>query len=267
MSGKDHFEKDPFDPDAYEAFKRAVASRGSRPSIPNDAGIEAPEEIAERGRAMFRRALMQADADDLQEDLRQMLEALGMSDHARPYSPHRVFQEALNEMKRQLAAVPRSAAIVAAPTTSPEPDAVRASGKALVRQLRSTMHRLDGQAYSSLLSQLNEFDAALSAPVAGTDHIAEVGKLVGGAPVAGAWQDISTAPKDREILAVRIEWWEPENGNHRWIHGNIRQTKWDAERQRFGFNHEKQPTHWTEVPAIPALPIPRNHGEGGGPRS
>ena len=110
MSGKDHFEKDPFDPDAYEAFKRAVASRGSRPSIPNDAGIEAPEEIAERGRAMFRRALMQADADDLQEDLRQMLEALGMSDHARPYSPHRVFQEALNEMKRQLAAVPRSAA-------------------------------------------------------------------------------------------------------------------------------------------------------------
>lgn len=115
MSGKDHFEKDPFDPDAYEAFKRAVASRGSRPSIPNDAGIEAPEEIAERGRAMFRRALMQADADDLQEDLRQMLEALGMSDHARPYSPHRVFQEALNEMKRQLAAVPRSAAIAAEP--------------------------------------------------------------------------------------------------------------------------------------------------------
>lgn len=102
MSGKDHFEKDPFDPDAYEAFKRAVASRGSRPSIPNDAGIEAPEEIAERGRAMFRRALMQADADDLQEDLRQMLEALGMSDHARPYSPHRVFQEALTEMKLQL---------------------------------------------------------------------------------------------------------------------------------------------------------------------
>lgn len=111
MSGKDHFEKEPFDPDVHEAFKRAVASRGSRPSIPNDAGIEAPEEIAERGRAMFRRALMQADADDLQEDLRQMLEALGMSAHARPYSPHRVFQEALNEMKRQLVAVPRSAAI------------------------------------------------------------------------------------------------------------------------------------------------------------
>lgn len=159
MSGKDHFEKEPFDPDVHEAFKRAVASRGSRPSIPNDAGIEAPEEIAERGRAMFRRALMQADADDLQEDLRQMLEALGMSAHARPYSPHRVFQEALNEMKRQLVAVPRSAAssdtpasylrdipqrdglvvtiiadksdpgaypvYAAAPTTSPEPDAVR----------------------------------------------------------------------------------------------------------------------------------------------
>ncbi|MEU7656810.1 hypothetical protein AB0C41_32845 [Micromonospora taraxaci] len=115
MSGKDHFEKEPFDPDVHEAFKRAVASRGSRPSIPNDAGIEAPEEIAERGRAMFRRALMQADADDLQEDLRQMLEALGMSAHARPYSPHRVFQEALNEMKRQLVAVPRSAASTVEP--------------------------------------------------------------------------------------------------------------------------------------------------------
>lgn len=61
-----------------------------------------PKEVADRGRAAFRRALAQVDADDVQEDLRQMLEALGMPDHARPYSPHRVFQEALTEMKLQL---------------------------------------------------------------------------------------------------------------------------------------------------------------------
>jgi hypothetical protein len=65
---------------------------------------------------------------------------------------------------------------------SPEPDAVRTSGKALVKQLRSTMHRLNGQAYSSLLSQLNEFEAVLSRPA----H--------------GGWQDISTAPKEPQPL-------------------------------------------------------------------
>lgn len=102
MSNDENLTPKPFDLEAYNEFKRSIASRGSQPSISNDAAIETPDEVAERGRAMFRRALLQADADDLQEDLRQMLEALGMSNHARPYSPHRVFQEALTEMKRRL---------------------------------------------------------------------------------------------------------------------------------------------------------------------
>jgi hypothetical protein len=39
----------------------------------------------------------------LQNDLREMLQALGMDDGAQPRSPHEVFQSALTEMKRQLA--------------------------------------------------------------------------------------------------------------------------------------------------------------------
>lgn len=40
---------------------------------------------------------------ELQNDLAEMLRALGMSDAAQPKSPHEVFQSALAEMKRQLA--------------------------------------------------------------------------------------------------------------------------------------------------------------------
>lgn len=39
---------------------------------------------------------------ELQNDLGEMLRALGMSDAAQPKSPHEVFQSALAEMKRQL---------------------------------------------------------------------------------------------------------------------------------------------------------------------
>lgn len=39
----------------------------------------------------------------LQDDLRRMLEALGLPSGARPCSPHEVFQTALSEMKRRLA--------------------------------------------------------------------------------------------------------------------------------------------------------------------
>lgn len=45
-----------------------------------------------------------ADAGVLQDDLRDMLQALGMNDGAQAKSPHEVFQEALTEMKRRLAA-------------------------------------------------------------------------------------------------------------------------------------------------------------------
>lgn len=88
-----------------------------------------------------------SDESVLQDDLREMLQALGMSDGAQAKSPHQVFKEALGEMKRQLAAGKRSAArsdeavhlshchqgeyegsckygdadCPAAPTTSPEP--------------------------------------------------------------------------------------------------------------------------------------------------
>jgi hypothetical protein len=42
------------------------------------------------------------ETDVLQNDLREMLQALGMNDGAQPRSPHEVFQSALVEMKKQL---------------------------------------------------------------------------------------------------------------------------------------------------------------------
>lgn len=53
----------------------------------------------------------------LQNDLREMLQALGMNDGAQPFSPHEVFQRALIEMKLRLAPTP--------PPPQPAPDALR----------------------------------------------------------------------------------------------------------------------------------------------
>ncbi|WP_449411127.1 hypothetical protein [Methylobacterium komagatae] len=45
-----------------------------------------------------------SDASDLiQSDLRELLAILGLSDHARPQSPHEVFQHALSYLKGRLA--------------------------------------------------------------------------------------------------------------------------------------------------------------------
>ena len=44
--------------------------------------------------------------DLLQDDLREMLRALGIFDGAQPKSSHQVFQESIAEMKRQLATKP-----------------------------------------------------------------------------------------------------------------------------------------------------------------
>lgn len=77
--------------------------------------------------------------------------------------------------------------------------------------------------------------------------------LLGPAP---SWRDIESAPKDRKIFAIRAEWWTPDNGNHRWIFTPIRESEWDAERQRWSFGVFKQPTHWMPVAEPPALPAP-----------
>jgi len=46
----------------------------------------------------------ESDASDLmQSDLRELLAILGLSDHARPQSPHEVFQHALSFLKGRLA--------------------------------------------------------------------------------------------------------------------------------------------------------------------
>lgn len=41
-----------------------------------------------------------SDEDVMQSDLRELLLALDMGDHARPQSPHEVFQDALAEVRR-----------------------------------------------------------------------------------------------------------------------------------------------------------------------
>lgn len=46
----------------------------------------------------------------LQDDLRELLQALGMPDGARPQSPHEVFQEALTVLRARLATLPPVAA-------------------------------------------------------------------------------------------------------------------------------------------------------------
>lgn len=72
-----------------------------------------------------------------------------------------------------------------------------------------------------------------------------------------AWQPISSAPRDRDILAIRADWWTPVNGNHRWIFSKIRSTKWIPELECFDFGCEKQPTHW-----MPAPPMPEDLSDG-----
>ena len=59
-------------------------------------------------RAAIRAALAQSQNDLLQDDLKDMLRALGMFDGAQPKSPHQVFKQAIAEMKRQLAAQPQN---------------------------------------------------------------------------------------------------------------------------------------------------------------
>ena len=46
---------------------------------------------------------MATDSDVLHADLVELLTVLGMSDHARPQSPHEVFQEALGVLRERLA--------------------------------------------------------------------------------------------------------------------------------------------------------------------
>lgn len=54
------------------------------------------------------------------------------------------------------------------------------------------------------------------------------------------WETMATAPKDGTvILAVRTDWWMPENGNHRTIHGRVRETVWDDSRQRWDYGFEE----------------------------
>lgn len=47
---------------------------------------------------------MANDSDLAQSDLAELLNVLGMGDHARPKSPHEVFQEALGVLRQRLAA-------------------------------------------------------------------------------------------------------------------------------------------------------------------
>ena len=50
----------------------------------------------------FRRCstALEANGGALQDDLRDMLIALGLPDHARPQSPHEVFRKCIDEVKR-----------------------------------------------------------------------------------------------------------------------------------------------------------------------
>lgn len=48
---------------------------------------------------------MATDPAVLQADLRDLLNALGMGDHARPQSPHEVFQGCVAEVRRRLARI------------------------------------------------------------------------------------------------------------------------------------------------------------------
>lgn len=69
---------------------------------------------------------------------------------------------------------------------------------------------------------------------------------------AAGWRDISTAPKDgTHILAIRQDWWEPVNGNHRWVYGNVFESYFDTTTDRFESYGLKQPTHWMPLPAPP----------------
>ena len=52
------------------------------------------------------RALRNQSNEVLQEDLRDMLEALGLGYYARPQSPHKVFRECIDEVKRIKASEP-----------------------------------------------------------------------------------------------------------------------------------------------------------------
>jgi hypothetical protein len=65
------------------------------------------------------------------------------------------------------------------------------------------------------------------------------------------WQDISTAPKDRAILAIRAEYWTPVNGDNRWVYSRVRETIWLSGSECFDFGIEKQPTHWMPIPPAP----------------
>lgn len=73
------------------------------------------------------------------------------------------------------------------------------------------------------------------------------------------WQLIETAPKDKDILAVRAEWWMPVNGNHRWIFSEIKLTRWLPLLGCFASGCEKQPTHWMPAPPMPEMPIERKY--------
>ena len=85
--------------------------------------------------------------------------------------------------------------------------------------------RLDPQTVSALLARLDKAEAG--------------------------WQPIETAPKNRVILAVRMEWWTPTNGDHRWVYSRVRETSWLDGSQRWDFGGEKQPTHWKPLDLPP----------------
>ncbi|GJE55242.1 hypothetical protein [Methylobacterium thuringiense] len=64
---------------------------------------------------------MANDQDTLHADLSELLTILGMGDHARPQSPHEVFQEALSVLRLRLASPQQ-------PTGTGDPDRPVASG-------------------------------------------------------------------------------------------------------------------------------------------
>lgn len=83
------------------------------------------------------------------------------------------------------------------------------------------------------------------------DEIERLTAALEGSVAVPAWQPIETAPKDKYILAICMEWWEPVNGDHRWTYSRIRETNWMVGSERWDFGCEKQPTHWMSRPAFP----------------
>jgi hypothetical protein len=93
--------------------------------FPNHSWPDHPDDDGKRGNA-YLRIVPRSSADQFREIARRILSALSTPTSA---------QERIEELEN--------------------------GGRALVRQLNAVIHRLNGQAYSSTLSELNAFRAAL----------------------------------------------------------------------------------------------------------